>query len=305
MKKESSKINRGLLITVIILITIIIGLICFIFTRLVDKKIDSPKEGQLKPTETEIKNIDIITDLSIKIDTLLSESDKTYHQTQTFDPTRYRFEILKQTLTNEEKQTIVLSNIKWSTITKETWEKAKNNTRINQLIKSYSETQVYETTKCVTVAEVNDYSKKLFGEEIDPKKLSRTSIYIYDETTNLFYFPEPQYGGTTVNSIKSYKSKYESKKDEAHVYVSFAFLSQTGTNSALDKFTIYKDFKISEDTGYKKVQYIDEYKAGLTLEEANDFSINSDNYKIFSEYKFIFKQDKNNNYYFTKVEQIK
>ena len=256
MKKESSKINKTLLITVIILIIIIIGLICFITTQLGDKTNEKTEVIETSNTETEIKDINLITELSIKIDTLLAESDKTYHQTNTYEATKYRFEVLKQTLTKEEKQMIVLDNIKWLSMQKELWEKAKSNAHIKKLIRSYSEQQVYETTKYITPAEVNKYSMELFGEEIDPTIISESSKYVYDKTTSMFYFPEPQYGGTSASSIKSYKSKYEKKNDEAYVYVSFIFLSQTGTNSVLDKFSIYKDFEITDTSGYKKINYV-------------------------------------------------
>ena len=37
------------------------------------------------------------------------------------------------------------------------------------------------------------------------------------------------------------------EEKEAHVYVSFAFLTTPGTNSAIETYTIYKDFDYSEE----------------------------------------------------------
>lgn len=308
MEKGSNKTNKILLILVIILGVLTVGLSVFIATNILVKKTDEVQEEKEEvEVETAIKDIDVITELSTKIDTLLYKSDNQYHQTTSYYGYGYRYGLLKNELTEEDKQFILLNTITWNDMTSSSWEKAKTNENIAALITSYPETYLADSTKEVTEETLNAYSEQLFGAKLtNPKEtIGRCPLYFYDSSLNMYYYPEPQCGGITNEMVKTYKSKYEEKGDEAYVYVSFAFLSTTGTNSKLDKYTIYKDFTYSTDLYFGNIAYKDAYQTGYDSSAAENFNIDSTNYEEFSEYKFIFKKDKNNNYYFVKVEQTK
>ena len=193
----------------------------------------------------------------------------------------------------------------------EIWQSAKNNSFIKEIIPGYTESYVYGSTKYVSLDKVNKYSINLFGENLKTiiNEIIECPSYIYDESNKSFYFPEPQCGGIFIGYSRGYKSKFEEYKDEAYVYVSYAFIIPDDSTYSADlneqKYIVYKDFNLIEKESYYTTQHKDVYQTDLRQYQADSFELNKDNYKDFSEYKFTFKKDKNNNYYLTKIEQTK
>ena len=312
VKKEKNT-NKGLMVIIIILLLCIIGLLAVIFVPSLIDGLKKEEEQQSEQTEVvkEIKNIDVLKELSVKIDTVLGLRETEYNQSINGIGYNHGHQVLKKGLTDLVKQRTILKNVQWSPMNQEIWQSAKNHSFMQSIIAGYSESYTYNSTKYVSLDKVHEYSKKLFGEELNPilNEILECPSYLYDESNKSFYYPEPQCGGTSVEQAKGYKSKFEEYKDEAYVYVSYAFIMPDESVSSVDyydqKYIVYKDFNLSENESYYTTRHKDVYQTGLNQYQASGFELNKDNYKDFSEYKFTFKKDKNNNYYITKVEQTK
>lgn len=308
MKKRSNKVNVLLLILVIILsIVVLLETTLLCSTLLVKKEV--PKEDSNKEiVDKDVKDIDDITDLSIKIDTLLSSKTNNYYKALSTSAYGYRFQVLKGNLTAEVKHEILLDSIEWEDIPSSSYETLKETEFFKSLIKSgYDENYLLTTTKQVSLEKLSNYSEKLFGEKItNPVKTINTCpMYTYIEETKSFYYPVPQCGGINPHYVATYKSKYVDLGTEIDVYVNVAHLVSSGTQSVIDKYTIYKDFDLRGEAKYNDAIYKDVFKSNISQQDAENFEISEDNYQEFSEYKFKFKKDKNNNYYFVNVEQVK
>ena len=266
-----------------------------------------------------------IVELSSKIDTLLL-SHYVYKEGEMVDDDPYsivyglyftRTGILKNQLTNVQKQHIVLQSIDWGKECGEDWKKNEYYKKI------YGSNPMQGCVYQVSEDDVNAHSKKLFGHAIDKpiEVINKNACYeyVYDATQKLYFLPAPACGGTGVGKVHTYKSKIitDTTKKEAYVYMSFAY-TVPNPNDNYKTEIVYKDFDHAKDYDVKNehMQDLDlalknEYK--LTEEEQkklNDYNINynvinENNYTEFSEYKFTFKQDNSGNYYFIKVEQTK
>lgn len=308
MEKSSNKTNKILLVLVIILsIVVLVETTILCSTLLVKKTL--PKEEEIKETiDKDVKDIDDITDLSIKIDTILSLKTNNYYKSLSASAYGYRFQVLKNNLTDEVKHEILLDNIEWEDIPRENYEVVAETEFFKNLIKSgYDKSYLLKTTKQVSLEKLSKYSEQLFGEKItNPLKTINTCpMYTYIEETKSFYYPMPQCGGINPHYVATYKSKYVDLGNEIDVHVNIAHLVSSGTQSSIDKYTVYKDFDLRGEAKYNDAVYKDIYKQNLSQQEAENFEITEENYQEFSEYKFKFKKDKNNNYYFVSLEQVK
>lgn len=314
MEKEAikepkiNKTNKVLLVLVIILGIAVVALTTFICTTLLVKpesKTNEPEEKEVLAKE--IKDIDTITDLAIKIDSILGYSDNEYHKSVTAGGYSYRYGVLKNTLSAEDKQWIVLNNAKWETLSGDAWKNTSLKTMIENDLTYMPQDQVFASHKQATAESINALSKKLFGEEItNPvETMGKCPMFIYDKTSKMYFYPEPRCGGTSSSIVKSYKSKFEEKYDEAYAYVSFAFLSPADEMVVDSEYIVYKDFDYSKDLYFGTLTHKNEYQRIGNSVLAGSFEVDSTNYQNFSEYKFTFKKDKNDNYYFVKVEQTK
>ena len=156
----------------------------------------------------------------------------------------------------------------------------------------------------LTEEKVNNYSLQLFGEKIENSKeqMGKCPMYIYDSNQKMYYRPNPQCGGTSgPDVIHSYKSKFIQKENEAHVYISLAHLAANQENYNGEMLNLYKDFDLNDNGTITLKDCPDKY----SFYNPNVNVMTITDYKLYSEYKFIFKQDKNGNYYFVKVEQTK
>lgn len=131
--------------------------------------------------------------------------------------------------------------------------------------------------------------KGVFGNFVDLHKsfeINHCPLFIYD-SNNLKYYGlmnNCNYNGKLY--LETFVNNITTKKDEAYVYVSLASIEYLDDGNR----RIYVDYN-------RKNLY-----EGILI--GTDKIINSNNYKLFSQYKYVFKKDKNNNYYFMSIEKI-
>lgn len=299
------KTKGGVKALVVILIMAVVGLSTYIATTFLIKDVTPKTLPKKEEGVNEIKDIDTLTELATKIDMILGGRKTTKYETQVESGMfGYNFGALKNELSAKDKQLIVLENVEgWESFTKDNWKSSA----IADIIESdlqygASEDEALKEHSYISETKVNEFSKKMFGSTITkPEKIESCPSYFYDAKNKNYNRPSPRCGGTSPDSVKSYKSKFEEEGNEAHVYVSFAYLVLSGTNSVLDTYTVYKDFDIL-DKSLGKVEYKEKYKEKVTSPDL--FILDKKNYQDFSEYKFTFKKA-NNNYHFVKVEQTK
>ncbi len=82
-----------------------------------------------------------------------------------------------------------------------------------------------------------------------------------------------------ITIVYLYKNKFTTKDDNAYVYVNIGYATLADDTSTYGDIT-----RIEENT-------------------SENFSINESNYTKYSEYKYTFKKDSNDNYYFVSVEK--
>ena len=302
-KKEVANNKTKVIVLLVVIIIILVGLLGFLLGRDTIRRKESNYIYNVY-NEEEIKNIDDITELSTEIDTLLSYNSTEYIASNEYSDYKFRYKVLNNELTKEDKQDIVLSTATWNKITGNKWEKYDKFKDIVEQYQTEGESNWFiNESHQLSTTDANERSVDLFGEKINnPTEVTGTCpSFLYDSKEQIYYRPSPQCGGISPRIVKSYKSKFIQKKNEAYVYVSFAYLSPDENNEV----TIYKNFETDNDLLYSSPKYKDEYKINYKIYNSSDFVINEENYKEFSEYKFTFERASNGNYYFIKTEQTK
>ena len=149
-----------------------------------------------------------------------------------------------------------------------------------EVFKSYIETGSINDVveKQVSAESVEERYQLLFGEKVSNHSLKNCPMYTYDSKNNVYYYSR-QCGGTGDGTVYLYKNKFTTKDDNAYVYVNIGYATSADDTSTYGDIT-----KIEENI-------------------SEDFSINESNYTKYSEYKYTFKKDSNNNYYFVSVEK--
>ena len=310
MKKENKKNNSlaTLCVILVIIIMILVGIIGYVIGRTDPRPAKSSYEVQTEE-EHEIKDIDSLTELSTEIDILLSNANSEEYNVKTiFYPYGFRYGVLKNELSNENKQEIVLYTAKWDKITGDAWKNNKPFKEMNdQLLAGQTNTNWFvEDSHQLTEEKVNEHAVDLFGEKIkNPKEQTgKCPMFIYDKEQKMYFRPAPQCGGTSAGVIHSYKSKFVQKKNEAHVYMSFAYFTPESGEYG-NEHKIYKDFSNLDNSLYfGNIKFKNEYNPSNYISPDINM-LTEDNYKEFSEYKFIFEQASNGNYYFVDIEQTK
>lgn len=305
-EKELKKNNKTLKIICIILLIIIIllvGVIGFTLGRNVPREAKSNYVNKTSSKEEEIKDIDDLTELSTEIDQLLYNRNTTeYITSNSYGDYGFRYGVLKNELTSSHKQEIVLNVVEWDKITGDKWKSYDKMKDIVEIYDNEGSDWYIKDSHQVSAAKANKLSIDLFGEKISKpvEEIGNCPLYLYDSKEQIYYRPSPQCGGISTREVHSYKSKFIQKGNEAYVYVSFAFIDQGLTP---EDITIYKDFNYKDKSlSFGDLTYESEYTSDQGY---YNFSLTEDNYKSFSEYKFIFEQASNGNYYFIKTEQTK
>ncbi len=124
MKQSSNKTNKLLLVLVIVLSIVVLVETTLLCSTLLVKK-SPPKEEIKEIIDKEVKDIDDITDLSIKIDTLLSQKTNNYYKSNSTSAYGFRFQVLKSDLTDYVKQEILLDSVVWEEIPSSTYDTLK------------------------------------------------------------------------------------------------------------------------------------------------------------------------------------
>ncbi len=304
---SNNKSNNKLLIIVIaILVIIVMALMGYIIMnkdfKENDKKPETKQEEkEQEEKEREIKDIDVIKNISTKIDLLVAKDKESveYEASKNLIGYNFRFGFLKNELTSEDKQKIVMESLEWEKITGDAWkDNQEMSTYINNYLEILPEASVFEDNEQITAEKANQKSVELFGKEItNPVSIiEKCSKYIYDATSKLYFRPYTACGGSSGGTISSYKSKFTKKGNVAYAYVSFAFVIPSGN----EEYKAYKDFDIDGE----RINYKNEYQTSRPV-SPEYFKLDSTNYQDFSEYKFTFKKGDNGNYYFVDVEQVK
>ena len=154
----------------------------------------------------------------------------------------------------------------------------------------YIDTKFYQ----ISADTVLDQYRKFYGSDPILKSIDDPKIgcfgYTYSPEKQLFFKIYPSCGGEMSSNVYSYINRFVVDGDKIYLYVNYGISKEAGSYPNV-KVTIYKD-----------LDYKDVYKSEMSLKAANDFRINESNYSNFSEYKFTFKKDSNNNYYFVSIE---
>lgn len=160
----------------------------------------------------------------------------------------------------------------------------------NSDIKQFVSVNGMGSAKKISSSVVEDEYKNYFGDStVNHKSFDVCFGYIYDNNINNYYYIEPQCGGSNPNSAYVYINKYTVKGDEAYVYINYGLsIYVPETNNV----NIYKNLNEKEI-----------YRENVSEDEANNFRINESNYKEFSEYKYTFKKDDKENYYFVSLKE--
>ena len=141
-------------------------------------------------------------------------------------------------------------------------------------IKNYLYSYPYE--------EVNKVYKKLFGENISNYSHTwlRCNEVVYDKENKVFVEMAGLACGASAGINYLYINREENDGDYKYIYANIGHTE--GDDNA------YNDFS-KEDIVIRDIDY-------------KTFNIDESNYQLFKEYKFIFKKDENDNYYFVSFE---
>lgn len=288
------KNNKGIIVILSILILIILGLVVyiaydkdFIFEKeKVEEKKDKNNKKIKEEVEKDITDTTIISNLDQKlvyfdgISSIDSKSNSGSGYSFRNGEDSQHLDIFNN-FNNDLKLRITLNSLSGSKQFESITD--KNNTLIKRIVEIYGESSVTQ----ISVSKVEEQYLKFFGTKVtEHKEIEGCYGYKYDKENSLYFKLDQQCGGTSGMLAYSYKNKYSFKGNETYVYVNYG-LGILGTG-------IYKD-----------VMHKEIYKSNVTDSDISNFKIDSTNYQDFSEYKYTFEKDKNNNYYFKSLEKTK
>lgn len=298
MEVKNKKKNVGLVILIIVLILTILGLIGYIcYDKGIIIKKPEPRKQVVKSSKDEIEkdltNQEIINDLNKKIYYMNTYSPV---QNDDYDMARigmYNFrndESLIGDIFNNLNDDLKLKIVLDELFGTNKFQAIDSTDLKNSDIKQFVSVNGMDSAKKISSSVVEDEYKNYFGDgTVNHKSFNVCFGYIYDSDTNTYYYIEPQCGGSNPNSAYAYINKYTVKGDEVYVYVSYG---SSIYSSETNNVNIYKDLNEKEI-----------YRENVSEDEANNFRINESNYKEFSEYKYTFKKDDKENYYFVSLKE--
>ena len=206
---------------------------------------DSKKSGEIELIDATLKS-----DLSEKVDIMNWKSIPSEDENNKYSTTYLFREIssLNQ-LSNDDKLIIVLEGLHSRNKFSFTSRYSKDLTSgVYDYIKGYVNDNgvIQIDIEEISSTLVNSEYKRIFGTNITEHKSIEENCpaYIYDSTSQKYYWIEPQCGGATGTDMYSYKRYYSKNNDEAYVYVIYAEVTEG------------ESFVINE-SNYKKY---DEYK---------------------------------------------
>ena len=283
MKKEK-KGKGALLLSVII--TIVCICICIYITknRVTPSTIINRVKTEMK-IEVDITDTSIKKDLSNKIDYLLYgkvinedyiSSNYLRRGEESIDGDIF------EKLNNETKTKIVLDML----YNERKFKQIKNQVTGIEDVDSNIRFIGIDSIKQINVEEVEKNYKSIFGNiEYTKADIKGCINYYYDHNNKVFYSIESNCINNSDLYVYTYKTNYRKIEDTAFVDVFFGYVKQEKNN-----YVAYKDFNLTKNID------IDDFTLG------NKF-MNEDNYKEFEYFRFNFKLDSNNNYYFTYISK--
>lgn len=154
---------------------------------------------------------------------------------------------------------------------------------------------IYMTQSYIKEENVKQEYQKIYGnkESFDLTKIderNQDSAIIFDDNNHIFYLKKNQ--SEKPNQIKSYCYRYTKTNHQYYVYVSVAFIQLIGK----DEYTNYEV--------YREKEHIDLNTEGI-YKELDYFTLNQENYKEYSKYRYVFEKDPTLGYKFVQIEKIK
>lgn len=292
MEKEiKEKNSNGSKVVIVILSLLLLGACAYIaYDKLMVKEdnnqTNEKKETKKSDRETVISDNLLINDLSEKVTYLNTAGIAPGYGgfadalNKSIEIPSYNFrDIYEKQLSDDDKLDITLNSLEQKYVNLSiTYENMSDEAK--EVFKSYIEAGSINDVveKQVSAESVEERYQLLFGEKVSNHSLKNCPMYTYDSKNNVYYYSR-QCGGTGDGTVYLYKNKFTTKDDNAYVYVNIGYATSADDTSTYGDIT-----KIEENI-------------------SEDFSINESNYTKYSEYKYTFKKDSNNNYYFVSVEK--
>ena len=292
MEKEiKEKNSNGSKVVIVILSLLLLGACAYIaYDKLMVKEdnnqTNEKKETKKSDRETVISDNLLINDLSEKVTYLNTAGIAPGYGgfadalNKSIEIPSYNFrDIYEKQLSDDDKLDITLNSLEQKYVNLSiTYENMSDEAK--EVFKSYIEAGSINDVveKQVSAESVEERCQLLFGEKVSNHSLKNCPMYTYDSKNNVYYYSR-QCGGTGDGTVYLYKNKFTTKDDNAYVYVNIGYATSADDTSTYGDIT-----KIEENI-------------------SEDFSINESNYTKYSEYKYTFKKDSNNNYYFVSVEK--
>ena len=292
MEKEiKEKKSNGSKVVIFILVVLLLGACAYIAYDKLMVKEDNNQTNEKKETtkdgkETVISDNLLINDLSEKITYLNTARIYTGYEkfndalNKSIEIDAYNFrDIYDKQLSDDDKLDITLNSLEKNYVNLSvTYENMSDEAK--EIFKPYVEAGSINdiAEKQISSDNVEERYQLLFGEKVNNHSIKSCPYFTYDSKNNVYYYSR-QCGGTSDGTVYLYKNKFTTKDDNAYVYVNIGYAALADDTSTYGDIT-----RIEENT-------------------LENFSINESNYTKYSEYKYTFKKDSNNNYYFVSVEK--
>ena len=292
MEKEiKEKKSNGSKVVIFILVVLLLGACAYIaYDKLMVKEennqTNEKKETTKSDKETLISDNLLINDLSEKITYLNTARIYTGYEkfndalNKSIEIDAYNFRnIYDKQLSDDDKLDITLNSLEKNYVNLSvTYENMSDEAK--EIFKPYVEAGSINdiAEKQISSANVEERYQLLFGEKVNNHSIESCPYFTYDSKNNVYYYSR-QCGGTGDGTVYLYKNKFTTKDDNAYVYVNIGYATLADDTSTYGNIT-----RIEENT-------------------SENFSINESNYTKYSEYKYTFKKDSNDNYYFVSVEK--
>lgn len=288
IKEKKSNCSK---IVIVILVILLLGACAYIaYDKLMVKEdnnlTNEKKETTKSDKETVISDNLLINDLSEKITYLNTARIYTGYEkfndalNKSIEIDAYNFrDIYDKQLSDDDKLDITLNSLEKNYVNLSvTYENMSDEAK--EIFKPYVEAGSINDIdeKQISSDNVEERYQLLFGEKVNNHSIKSCPYFTYDSKNNVYYYSR-QCGGTSDGTVYLYKNKFTTKDDNAYVYVNIGYAALADDTSTYGDIT-----RIEENT-------------------LENFSINESNYTKYSEYKYTFKKDSNNNYYFVSVEK--
>ena len=245
---------------------------------------------RITTTETDITDKELLNDLDEKLSVIFLTSDTDRSIKLGASISGYLTSLFEQGGINEANKTYsIFSALDFGTPTED-----EKGSILTQYYGVNNVSQIPETDQGALIInrrdgkEVSEKYKEIYGQELVRNQnfnLGTNPSYHYNTEYDIYYSILGMAGfGGPMGTTYVYKDRYTTDNDHAYVYIYAGFI---GVDNHL-----YSDWGIDSDLGT------------LTDDEVANYTINEENYKQFTEYKFIFDKSADDNYYFSKTEKI-